>query len=700
MRFHSERRSFRKILSLPIRMLLIIITCVPAIDAQQNQGFKIKVDTQLVVTSVIVKDKNGANIEGLTARDFVLSEDDAIQEISVFEFNRFDDAPAAAVLKETLPEQMSKGLDPASSHRIASDFQKPVRYQNRRLLVLFFDMTSMQKYDLYQSLLAGKKFIQMHMTGADLISIVAYVSGAIQTLTDFTDDRNALLEILDKRIYDRDEDKLFNTSAFGQDSSEFNLFNTDRRLAALQTTVEMLKQVKEKKYLVYFASGLRLNQMENQAQMRATINAAVRANVAFFPIDARGLEAFAPMGDASQPSSGGIGMYTGELAMEKLTLFQSSQDSLYALAADTGGKAMLDNNNLTDGIVSAQKSTTGYYTIGYYPTNNALDGKFRRIKIALREFPSTKLEFRNGYYAGKIFGKFNEFEKERQLEEALMLGDPITEIPIAMEVNYFKLNSAEYFVPVHVKMPGSELLLAGGRGADRSRMDFIGEVKDNYGNTIRNMRDKVDIKLGKERIQELAKQPIQYDTGFTLLPGKYVIKFLARNAETGRIGTYETSFAVPNLMKASKTIPISSVVLGNQLVDMHEAIYNAAKGKNADAQFTNPLVVQGNKLIPSVTRVFSKSREMFIYLQAYSQNTSMDEPIVAYATFYRNRTKAFETAPVAIAGGADAQSDVLPLRLSISLSNLEQGEYSLQVTVLDPTGRKVAFWQAPVMITP
>jgi hypothetical protein len=112
------------------------------------------------------------------------------------------------------------------------------------------------------------------------------------------------LEIQDKRIYARDEDRLFNTGAFGQDSSEFNLFNTDRRLAALQTTVDMLKQVKENKYLVYFASGLRLNQMENQAQMRATINAAVRANVAFFPIDARGLEAFAPLGDASQPSPG------------------------------------------------------------------------------------------------------------------------------------------------------------------------------------------------------------------------------------------------------------------------------------------------------------------------------------------------------------------------------------------------------------
>ena len=231
-------------------------------------------------------------------------------------------------------------------------------------------------------------------------------------------------------------------------------------------------------------------------------------------------------------------------------------------------------------------------------------------------------------------------------------------------------------------------------------MDFIGEVKDNYGNTIQNMRDKVDIKLGKERMQALAKQPIQYDTGFTLLPGKYVIKFLARNAETGRIGTYEAPFAVPNLMKASKTIPISSVVLGNQLVDMSEVLYSSAKDKKAKAQVTNPLVIQGQKLIPSVTRVFSKSRDMFIFMQAYQEDAAMPHPLVAYATFFRNQVRAFETIPIAVFGEIDSKSKALPLRYSLSLSDLQTGEYNILVSVLDPNGQKVAFWQAPVMLVP
>src|SRR4029450_415086 len=127
------------------------------------------------------------------------------------------------------------------------------------------------------------------------------------------------------------------------------------------------------------------------------------------------------------------------------------------------------------------------------------------------------------------------------------LENPVTDINLAMEVNYFQLSRAEYFVPVSVKIPGSELALASRRGAQRTLIDFIGEVKDDYGVTIQNVRDKLDIKLSDETAAQLARGPIQYETGFTLLPGKYVIKILARDAETGRIGTFQAAFTIPNL---------------------------------------------------------------------------------------------------------------------------------------------------------
>jgi VWFA-related protein len=688
-------------------LLLLAVSCfvLQASAAQQpaqqpgqpQQPFTIRIDTQLVVQAVVVKDKDGNPILGLTDKDFAITEDNVPQTIGVFQFQKLDDTPLAtpAAAPAAADQPPAAPLPQSPLPAAASP-----RYQDRRLIVLFFDMANTAPPDQLRSFAAADKFIRGQMQKSDLFAIMTFKNGVVGTLQDFTDNQEALLNTLSKLMYPDEDNSDDPVGTFGQAGGEFNLFNTDRQLAALQTAVNMLRSVNQQKSLVYFASGLRLNGLDNQAQLRATVNAAIRANVSFFPVDARGLVASAPMGDANRQSPGGIGMFTGSTAMALVSNFQRSQDTLYALAADTGGKAMLDNNDLGAGIRQAQQAITSYYILGYYPTNTNLDGKFRRIKITLKETPNAKLDYRQGYFAGKTFDKFTTADKERQLEDALMLGDPITDLTIAMEINYFQLNRAEYFVPITVKIPGSELVLARSGGAERTLIDFIGEIRDDYGSPITNLRDKVDIKLSGETASELSKRPIQYDTGFTLLPGKYVIKFLARDAETGRIGTFQSAFVVPNLLKEEKRIPISSVVLSSQRVDMKDALFNAKDKLAGAAQATNPLVTDGMKLIPSVTRVFSKSRDMYVYLQAYERNATTTQPMVAFVTFYRGLQKAFETTPLQVIDGLDPKSKALPLRFSLSLSKLPPGEYTCQVTVLDPTGQKAAFWQAPVMLIP
>jgi hypothetical protein len=359
---------------------------------------------------------------------------------------------------------------------------------------------------------------------------------------------------------------------------------------------------------------------------------------------------------------------------------------------------MFDNNDLALGIRQAAESITSYYTVGYYTSHTTLDGKFHRIKITIKDSDSANLSYRQGYFAGKEFAKFTTADKERQLEEALMLQDPVTDITIAMEVNYFQLNSAEYFVPVAVKIPGSELALAKRGGASVTLIDFIGEVKDDFGNTIQNLRDKLDIKLSDSTAAQLATHPIQYETGFTLLPGKYVMKYLARDSETGRIGTYQTAFTIPNLNKEDKRVPISSVVLSSQRIPLSDAVYNVKQ--KLDAESVNPLVLNGQKLAPSVTRVFSKGRDFYVFLQAYERGATAMQPLVAFVTFYHGQVKAFETSPLAVTSGMDPKSKAVPFRFNLSLEPLPPGRYDCQVTVLDPNGNKAAFWQAPVVLIP
>jgi hypothetical protein len=180
------------------------------------------------------------------------------------------------------------------------------------------------------------------------------------------------------------------------------------------------------------------------------------------------------------------------------------------------------------------------------------------------------------------------------------------------------------------------------------------------------------------------------------------MKFLARDAETGRIGTYETQFVIPNLNKEDKRVPISSVVLSSQRRDMRDALFNATKDKEKSQaqQAANPLVQDGIMLMPSVTRVFSATKDMYVYLQAYEQNAEAWRPLVAFVTFYQGQTKAFETAPLAVTEGLTNRLKTVPLQFSFALAKLPPGEYNCQVTVLDPDGQKAAFWSAPVMLIP
>jgi VWFA-related protein len=696
---------------LTLAILLFSLTAAPQQVGQNTPAgaggqVTFRTTTQLVVETVVVKDKRGNPVEGLTAKDFTVTEDGAPQTISFFQFERLEETTDAGRLPEP---GRPKLLDKLPRTQIAPEAPGSARYNSRRLLALYFDLTAMPPPDQVRALSAAKHFIRTQMTPSDLVAILSFSGGAVRVLEDFKADRDRLLSTIETMIVGENEDLPENLddaaaadtgAAFGQDDSEFNIFNTDRQLSALQTAAKMLGTLREKKSLVYFASGLRLSGLDNQAQLQATINAAIRAGVSFWPIDARGLEAQAPLGDATRGSQGGSTMYTGAAAIATMTSYQRSQDTLWSLAADTGGKALLDSNDLSAGIVQAQRSVSSYYIIGYYTSNEAQDGKYRRVRISLNGGLSAGLDYRQGYFAGKQFGKFTLADKERQLEEALMLGDPITELTIAMEIDYFQLNRAEYFVPLIVKIPGRELALARRGGYEHTRIDFIGEVKDDYGTTIQNVRDKVDVKLSDATAAELAKRPIQYDTGFTLLPGKYKIKFLARDAETGRIGTYQTNFTIPNLMKEDKRIPISSVVLSSQRVDLRDALYNATKERDREKmEAANPLVQDGQKLIPSVTRVFSKARDMYVYLQAYDRAPA-PQPMVAFVTFYRGQTKAFETAPLAVTQPPDPKSKAVPMRFSLSLGNLPPGEYNCQVTVVSPGGQKAAFWQAPVMLIP
>ena len=677
----------------------------PAAPQGQQPQATFKSTTRLVVQNVFVKDKEGRPIQGLTAKDFVVFEENQRQDIAFVEYQRIANEPIAdapePVGADAAPDAAVAGVQRVANVEIATPTPGSIKYQNRRLLVLYFDQSSMPLTDQLRSYENARKFLDTQMAVADLVAIMTFQNGVLRVRQDFTGNRAALREVIDVlQIGDNlnadgvaDPDA---SGAFGQGDAEFSVFNTDRQLSALQTAVGMVRALAEQKTLIYFGSGLRLNGSDNQAQLRATTNAAIRANVTINPIDARGLTASAPLGDATRAATGGAGSLFGATSVAANS--QASQDTLFALAKDTGGTAMTDFNDLSLGIVRAARAVTDYYIVGYYSTRTEADGKFRRVRVEVPQSLNALVSHRQGYYADKSFANFTNTDKERQLEEAFMLEDPITEIAMAMELNYFQLNRAEYYVPVSMKIPGSELTLARSRGAPRTSIDFIGEIKDEYGITIQNIRDSISIRLSDADAEQLARRPIQYENGYVLLPGKYVIKVLARDATTGRIGTYQTPFVVPNLVRTTQQAPISSVVLSSQRVPIGEELFTVRQ--DAALAALNPLIHDGQKLVPSVTRVFSRSRDLYVYLEAYQRDATTMRPLVAVLSLYRGDEKAFETAPLPVVGGMHPKSKAVPVKFSVPLAGIEPGRYECQITVIDPDTQKAAFWRMPLAVVP
>jgi VWFA-related protein len=692
----------------------------------QKPAYKFTGEAQLVVLNVSAKDKSGKPVENLKASDFTVTEDGKPQEVKVFEYQRLEDETLPA---EAEPPKPAKGaapeppppptVAPAVQTTITPARPGEIKYKDKRLLVLYFDFQGMAADDQIRVQNNALKFLNTQMTPSDLVALMTY-AGELKVLQDFTEDRDAVEAIIRKLVIgqasemgdvEQDDSSEDTGAAYVADDTEFNIFNTDRQLSALEDAVKMLSSLPEKKALIYFGDGVTRNGIDNDAQLRATVNAALRSNVSFYPVDARGLVATSPVGNANVGAAGGNGTgvgggsrgsganFSGSSASARSSAFQATQDTLYALANDTGGKLFVDSNDLSAGIVQAQKDISSYYILGYYTTNSALDGKFRRIKVAVNgQTQIAKLDYRTGYFASKEFKKFDSSDRERQLQEALMLGDPMTDLSLALETDYFRMASDRYYVPISVKMPGSDLELAKHGNAETTRLDFIGEVRDSKNAIAASVRDFLTVTLKGETAQQLAKRTVAYDVGFVLSPGTYSVKFLTRENETGKMGTFESKFVVPNLSVDNHYIPISSVILSNQREKTAAQVAGARM--NARLFTFNPLVENGQKLIPSVTRVFRKDQEMYVFLQAYEPTATKTEPLVANLTFYRGKVKAFESEPLQVTDGLNPSTKAVPIRFVIPLSKLEPGRYTCQVSVLEPAVQRFAFWRAPVTLLP
>jgi hypothetical protein len=221
-------------------------------------------------------------------------------------------------------------------------------------------------------------------------------------------------------------------------------------------------------------------------------------------------------------------------------------------------------------------------------------------------------------------------------------------------------------------------------------------VTDSKNKVVRQVRDNLEVKVKGLTAAELAKKSLAYDSGFELAPGTYTVKFLARENVNGKMGTFETKLVIPDIAAEKSWLPISSVVLSNQIEAQGTAVASGNQDKKAMAD--HPLIQNGQKIVPSVTRAFRRDQTLHVYLEAFAPGEP--EAVQTSVAFYRGRTKVFETPMRAATDAFKTQAKVQPVKLSIPLAALEPGRYTCQVNVIGAQSQKVAFWRAQVAVLP
>jgi VWFA-related protein len=405
MKSHSQT----KVVLITAFILAVVLPAVGFSSSQQT----VRVESSFVQLDAMVTDKDGNHIRGLKPENFRVLEDNVAQRISAVDF--FDVSKAVAdVSAEPIYVSLNSAYDSATLSAIRS---------SHRLIVLFFDKSEMFPEDLLRSVDSAKEFVKNQMTPADLVTIATYGT-QLSVMSDFTNDRANLAEALDSLISGK------GATPKGQKASlddsidgDSGVTDTLHSLNAASSLAEMLAQIPGRKSVIHFTGGLSPravlghlapagaasvpmdrgvpNPLARAAptdpdiipDIDATTNKANDSNASFYEVDARGLITICGMIPRDIPCA------CTPLPLRSCQPVNSSRDTLYTLAADSGGMLFTDLNDFRPIYKAVQDDSTGYYLLTYDPSNKKKDGSYRIIEIKLVNVPGGRVTFRHGYYA-------------------------------------------------------------------------------------------------------------------------------------------------------------------------------------------------------------------------------------------------------------------------------------------------------------
>lgn len=636
-----------------------------------------RAEVNYVEVDARVVDQKGAFVPGLAASDFEVLEDGKPQEVTVFSVVNLP------VERTPRPLFASRPIEPDVSTNLSG-------LDGRIYLIVLDDLhTNVQRSNRVKA--AARQFIERYVGANDMVAVV-FTSGRSDAAQEFTSNQRLLLNAVDKFMGRKVRsatlgriDQEYMTRGQRETGERINDPDDAERGYQARSALDSLRQLStymggvsgRRKALVLFSEGIDyditdpINNRDATTIMDSTrdlLSAATRANVAIYSVDPRGLTA---AGDdsievASFPDDTSLGINQSSFYNE----IRIAQDSLRVLANETGGFAVVNQNDFGTAFQRIVDDNSSYYVLGYYASNTRRDGRFRKIEVRVPGRKDVTIRARKGYIAGR--GRTPDSkpagpnDASPELREAMSSPLPLSELPMAATAAVFKGPKPNGSVVVSTLIGGTALPLEEKDGTFQNNLELAVVAVNHEGKSFSNGRNTLDLRMKPDTMKRATALGFRVISQIDLPPGRYTLRIGASEANTKKAGSLSYDLEVPDFEKGP--LLMSSL-----------ALTSAASSMAPTARSKDPL----EKLLPGPLasfRDFPQGDELAVFTEVYDNGGSQPHKVDISATVKAEGGQTvFQTSEERDSSELKGSSGGYGFLARIPLKDIEPGLYVLRV---------------------
>lgn len=662
----------------------------------------VKISTNLIRVDVTVTDSKGKAISDLRPEEIEIYENGQKQKITGLTYVSGGVRTAASK-----PDAANKNAVPVPTTTLRAD-------QIRRTIALVVDDLTLSFESTYQTRRALKKYVDEQMQDGDLVAIIRTGAG-IGALQQFTSDKRVLYAAIDKVKWnalgnggisafapllskqpideDNEEPEAGNRSADGVER-EFNDFRESYfatgTLGALEYVIRGMGELPGRKSVVLFSDGFALSNINAEGftenspvldPIRRLIEQANRASVVVYAMDPRGL-VYTGLTAADDTGGRTSAEVDSDLATRRAKLSETQQ-SLRYISEETGGFALINNNDLIGGVRRVVEDQS-YYLVAYEPDDDTFDPLKRRFnKLDVKVLRSgASVRYRSGF--------FNVVDREKpaststagsvgQLEYALI--SPFAVNGIDLRLNALFGNDAKNvsFVRSLLHVDASDIKFVDAPNGDKKAIfEIVAMSFGDNGQPVDQLGKSYTLTVRQDVYPRVAKEGFVYQFIFPVKKaGPYQYRVAIKDTIGGKIGSASQFIDVPELKKNRLTL--SSVILENLSLDAWKRLNDPAGGS-----------VASNPMSDTALRRIKTGSILRYGFEIYNArlNSANQPSLQSRIRVFRDSKLVLDGAPVAV--DLSRQTDMHHLRWAGAISigdKMTPGDYILQIIVTDTTGK-------------